>query len=275
MTDRLGDTAHTRIVDSGAAYTRAVPEPGRNFVVTGCGRSGTNYTASLLSELGVRCGHEAVFTPFTTAFAGFGDWQGDSSWLAVPFLGALPAGTVVLHQVRDPEAVVSSFVGIRFFADDGTTARRDLRSRLQIARARGVKGTLQRLTSSSGRERAQRKRSDFVAFLREHCAEAFAEPTERARAARHWVAWNRAAARADENPQLVYARYRVEDLGAPLVTELLATLELDITSAAVEAAVAHLPNTANTRPRREDQDDTPVASYDGVKELAAEYGYSL
>jgi hypothetical protein len=41
--------------------------------------------------------------------------RGESSWLAAPFLDQLPAGTLVLHQVREPIAVVRSFLRTRFF----------------------------------------------------------------------------------------------------------------------------------------------------------------
>lgn len=84
-----------------------------NTVVTGVGRSGTAFVCKVLKAAGVSCGHEGAFN-----CAGFD--QGthlaiDVSWLAVPFLSRLPAGTRVFHQVRDPIKVIQSHHRIRFF----------------------------------------------------------------------------------------------------------------------------------------------------------------
>jgi hypothetical protein len=80
----------------------------------GCGRSGTQYIAALLTELGVYCGHEAIYTPrgVKRRFR----MRGDSSFLAVPYLAEF--GGTVLHQTREPLAVIASFVGRRFFSAD-------------------------------------------------------------------------------------------------------------------------------------------------------------
>jgi hypothetical protein len=250
----------------------------RNFVVTGCARSGTGYTATLLSTLGVPCTHEALFSPYTQHFDGFPEPGGDSSWLAVPFLGELPPGTVVLHQVRRPDAVVSSLLGIRFFADDGTKASRDWRSRLQVARARGFGELAARLMTSDGRARARRRRSDFVGFLRTHCPEIFAEPDELTRAARYWVEWNGLAARAAERDDLVYLRYRLEDLDARQTASLLRAVGREVDGAAIDAAIARLPNNANTRPvagRAPSSSDVALGDIRGVADLAEQFGYEV
>ncbi len=90
----------------------------KRFVVTGCPRSGTAYTAALFSALGVRCGHEKVFGIGQAAGNVPVDWtgaDGDSSFLAVPFLPLDDA--VVLHQVRNPLEFVRSIVGIAFLSE--------------------------------------------------------------------------------------------------------------------------------------------------------------
>jgi len=80
------------------------------YVVTSLPRSGTKYIASVLSKLGLSCGHEKHFTlarhgedvpnaPFV---------YGDASWMVVPYIQSLPPGTVVLHQLRDPIKVLNS-----------------------------------------------------------------------------------------------------------------------------------------------------------------------
>lgn len=82
----------------------------RPLIVTGCGRSGTGYAAALLTNAGVECGHEDVFTgrldtrPVLTEGA-------DSSWFALPYLAAQDA--YVVHQVRHPLQVVASWLANR------------------------------------------------------------------------------------------------------------------------------------------------------------------
>jgi hypothetical protein len=84
-----------------------------NFVVTGCPRSGTQYVARILQQLGYDCLHEASFNPWQAVFAMEHDdrpW-GDSSWMAVPFLSWLPPETAIIHLVRDPLRTINSIVG--------------------------------------------------------------------------------------------------------------------------------------------------------------------
>lgn len=91
----------------------------KRFIVTGCPRSGTAYTAKLFSALGIRCGHEKVFGIAQAAGLKPVDWSGadgDSSFLAVPFLPVDDA--VVLHQVRHPLEFARSVVGIAFLSDN-------------------------------------------------------------------------------------------------------------------------------------------------------------
>lgn len=78
------------------------------FIITGCGRSGTNYVASRLNSAGVNCGHENVFTvngPVLDASY----YDGDSSWFAAPYLGNVFPDACVLHVVRNPLKVIESF----------------------------------------------------------------------------------------------------------------------------------------------------------------------
>lgn len=118
----------------------------RRFLVTGCGRSGTAHTANVFTLAGLPCGHESVFKPTNLLGASDLTWPedlpGEASWLAAPFVGCLPPGTVVLHQVREPVAVIRSHLRLRFFETpspyldfalrhfpelaDGTPARRAL-----------------------------------------------------------------------------------------------------------------------------------------------------
>lgn len=71
----------------------------KKFVITGIGRSGTNYSSKLFTAAGVETTWETAFKVNKRDLKAQG---GDSSWLAAPFLSKLPEGTVILHQTRDP-----------------------------------------------------------------------------------------------------------------------------------------------------------------------------
>jgi len=75
------------------------------IVVVGSMRSGTGYVSRVLSECGVRCGHEAVFN--YDGFGGWKDYAADSSWLALPALSSLE-NVLIVHLVRHPVAVARS-----------------------------------------------------------------------------------------------------------------------------------------------------------------------
>lgn len=79
-------------------------------------RSGTGYLAAVLRCCGVRCGHEAVYTPAVAA-GGTPNWDrydGDVSWLAVPRLAGHHGP--VFHQTRDPAATAASMVRTGLFS---------------------------------------------------------------------------------------------------------------------------------------------------------------
>ena len=134
----------------------------KRFIVTGCPRSGTAYAAALFSALGVRCEHEKVFgiaQALGEQPVHWGDAQGDSSFLAVPFLPL--QDTVVLHQVRHPLEFTRSIVGIAFLSD-------------------------------------HRREKPFPTIIGRHAPEVYEQPREALRAAVLWRTWNmRAEAHAD------------------------------------------------------------------------------
>jgi hypothetical protein len=84
------------------------------FIIVSTGRAGSKYVANLLSELGVACGHERVYTPLGPRYKFL--VRGDSSWLAVPYLAEYQG--IVLHQVRNPLSVIASLLSIGFFSRD-------------------------------------------------------------------------------------------------------------------------------------------------------------
>jgi hypothetical protein len=166
------------------------------FVVTGCARSGTLFTASALAALGHPCGHEALFTPECTGVPAFGDARGDVSWLAAPFLDRLPAGTIVVHQVRTPLAAIRSMLGVRMFQ----------------TRPHPLMGLRYRLQHYHVRFARPITNPRFVRFAAVHCPRAFEPAREIDRAARYWVDWNRRIEDAASSAGLPYHRVRVEDL---------------------------------------------------------------
>ena len=213
------------------------------FVVTGCGRSGTMYTSFLFRELGLRCGHEAIFHPSTAVFGGFGPADGDSSWLAVPFLDSLPPNTVVLHQVRHPFSVCASFTAMAFF--------------------------------EPGPVRLLRRDRQFVKFLRTHHPEAYATGDPRWGAARHWIDWNRRVEADARQLGLPYLRFRIDDMTHDGWIDILRAIGSEPSRAALDAALATVPTTINSYPSEPfDPGGLPAPLRAEMAELAVAYGYS-
>jgi hypothetical protein len=212
------------------------------FVVTGCARSGTKYAAELLNALGIPCGHESVFRPGIgrPTTPGTDELQGDSSWLAAPYLDGLGPGTVVLHQVREPLAVVRSHLGFHFFAEPPPSG------------------------------------AGYVAAVRTACPEVFDPPDELRRALRYWESWNRLVEDGARRAGLRYRRYRLEDMDAPLLAELAGLLghrPRGRRLRKVLGEVARTTNTWGTTPLLS-WDAVPDPERRSVRRLATEYGYA-
>jgi hypothetical protein len=226
------------------------------FVVIGCSRSGTKYMATLLSAVGYAVRHEQVFNPWpcrpngpTDHFAGFPDVDGDSSFMAVPFLEDLPSATVVLHQLRDPIVVIRSHLGIRFFADHYQPS-----------------------------EYLAWHHPHYLRLIQQHCPRIFAAPDELTRCIRYWVMWNRMAQRAQQINGLRYLRYRVEALDQRLLRMIITLLGGDHPDEVLDAALASVPRSTNTRLRDESisWDTLPEGDdKDALKDLASAYGYPV
>jgi hypothetical protein len=81
-----------------------------NYIVVSTPRSGTRYTARLLSACGLNCSHEGQFR-FNKIWSEVGwglenksrtaPW-GDSSWLAAPYLQHVPDDVIIIYQMRNP-----------------------------------------------------------------------------------------------------------------------------------------------------------------------------
>lgn len=85
------------------------------FVITGSGRCGTTWISRALTRVGVPCGHEEVFQPFTEPVWP-DDLRADASWVAACKLEAVTQPVALL--VRHPLLVVKSLVEIGFFTWD-------------------------------------------------------------------------------------------------------------------------------------------------------------
>jgi hypothetical protein len=157
----------------------------------------------------------------------------DSSWLAAPFLNKLPTGALVLHQIRDPLAVVTSHLARGFF--DGRVYEHPLWKHL-------LKRILKRQPSGQYR---------LIVLVREMLPNVFAERTPAQRAARFWIEWNSLVEREAKSLGLEYLKYRVEDMDSTLLTSLVGRITgKGLTPAAAQRALETIPTNVNTGPRR-------------------------
>ena len=189
--------------------------------------------AQLLSAAGVPCSHERVFTGRLGDSVDPASLIADSSWLAAPFLDKLPAGSLVLHQTRDPLAVVTSHVARGFF--DGRRYERPL-----------WKHVLKKILSSrpSGQYR-------LIALVREVLPNVFAERNPVQRAARFWIEWNSLVESNARSLGLEYLTYRVEDMESSLLTSLVRRISgKSLAPMEGHRALASVPTNVNTGPQR-------------------------
>ncbi len=80
------------------------------FAIVGTGRSGTGYISNILTEAGVRCGHEQWWNPTGIHTPHL---MGDASWVAVPQLDSYDG--LIFHQTRHPILVLRSLLNGELF----------------------------------------------------------------------------------------------------------------------------------------------------------------
>ena len=232
----------------------------RNFIVTGCGRSGTQYMASLLNELGCSCGPESFYnlrnltlddeiTTFLSeekieysSQSHIFDTLGESSWLAVPYLAHIPPGVVVLHQTRDPLAVVRSKIRTNFFQ--------------------------------------RKKKVRTLAFASQHCP-LVDEGSPFEKSLKYWIYWNRMAEAAELRKDIHYLRYRIEDLDQILLRQILDLIQFPVEETRLVDALKSQPRDFNTRG---DKDNDNQITWDmlakghllaELENTAKKYGYKV
>jgi hypothetical protein len=109
-----------------------------DYIITGTSRCRTLFAANFLTSAGVPCSHEAVFTPRGIDYAlevingeeipasskiskgdNLSDHEmdivADSSYMSAPFLNDFLDPSII-HMVRSPFRVISSFIGLGFFS---------------------------------------------------------------------------------------------------------------------------------------------------------------
>ncbi|MGH8460432.1 MAG: hypothetical protein ACRESS_02385 [Stenotrophobium sp.] len=189
-----------------------------DFLVTGTGRCGTVYMSRLLTSLGIACGHEAIFTykgldaaldamstgKADTSFVSMHDvlrgetqpvWfdknsvRAESSYMAAPFVDHPSLDdTAIIHLVRNPLAVISSFVTDIHFFGDGL-------GNFEV----------------------------FREFVLTYMADVMHLATEIERACMYWIQWNEIIARKAKDTGKPYLVFKVE---SKLTDELLAFLKV-------------------------------------------------
>lgn len=180
------------------------------YVVTGPARSGTKYVATLLSEAGMKCGHEGVFNSWGSNFTRAPRWQdetdylGDSSFIVAPFIPEVKGKLKVVHLVRPPLDVIRSIVGIGHVGDN---------------------------------------RAPWVQFLNAHINLTQFPPGPQ-RAAAYWVRWNRLI--RDHGPDLTWD---VTDIQPDDILELAMLTEIDVDPADAVRAVESTDRMINHRQR--------------------------
>lgn len=226
---------------------------GDSWLVTGCARSGTAFTAKELRLRGLAVGHEAVFQPHAQRPPV--EPHPDVSWLAAPFAGALARdGWTVVHQVRHPFKTVSSLMAIQMF--------RRRSHRLRHVECQATMRVLRRQWRWSWPEYAEFATSHAVG-IREYRSEI-------ERAFSYWVEWNELIER--ECPGAL--RVAVESLDTPGLDELARQLgapEVTISVERLETAVNHRGRGPSIQLA-----DLPNGQLRGrVTSLAGRYGYEL
>lgn len=186
------------------------------------------YTSRVLRAAGVRCGHEDMFTPWGPRLD-FERFDGDSSWLSVPYLDQLPADTLVLHQLRSPMAVIESWVARRRF------------------RRWHPEGSFPKHVAKRVLGRPPGGLYAYRQYIRQHAPSIFEERREVDRAARYWLHWNELAERNARH--LDYRRFWLHEMEEDVVRGLLR--EVGASTDRVETALATVPRDTNTHPTAE------------------------
>lgn len=172
------------------------------FVITGCGRSGTQYLAECLLASGIDCTHEQVFRR-TGVTKNSALPQGDSSWYAASRIQSLPSNTPVIHIVRNPVKVVTSLYRLGFLSRYGW--------RNIVIDPNPIFVSKNLLMKPKVLVRRIQQAYQHYKLLRQYttCLEAC---DELARLWQYWYQWNRLIECQAKQSNVRYLRVRLEDI---------------------------------------------------------------
>lgn len=101
-----------------------MPDDRPRYVIAGCAASGTLWIARVMTALGSACGHQRAYGQHAPIY----DREGESSWLAAPYIEQLNVPNMLL--VRDPLKVVRSISQMMFLSDATYWSSRILRDQM-------------------------------------------------------------------------------------------------------------------------------------------------
>lgn len=199
------------------------------------GRAGSRYIAELLTQAGLPCGHERYYG---VTDARMGGMLAESSYLALPRVEKGHFSGTCVHQVRDPLAVISSFMNGQ------------MEKNVNVSRAH-----FQQMNKRDGRRKRPMSRDEWLLYT-----------------VRYVTDWNARCAR------LAKFTYRVEDVDAALIHHLGELAGLTLKPAVVAHALGEVSRTTNKHPQGPSYnwDDLPDdASTHALREHARRWGYSV
>lgn len=209
-----------------------------HLVVTGCGRSGTRYSAKVIQAFGVACSHQSVFTPETHELLDGDGWVAASSAFAAPHIEHAPESWIIVHQVRDPRRVVASMIRQRHLPGQSDTT-----------------GTR---------------------YYARYAREALHHDDLVGRGFALWLAWNRLVLRSKNHPG--YVRVRLEDDPLPVLFSSLMKIPcVSMSQDALEGArrVSKTEGTTGVTSPVALERCADMRLICEVAELAHEFGYDL
>jgi len=81
------------------------------ILISGTGRCGTGCVAKCLTDLGIICGHERIYS--IDGIKKWNQYQADSSWLGIPYFPSFNGIKILL--IREPVKCISSLVNCKLF----------------------------------------------------------------------------------------------------------------------------------------------------------------
>lgn len=211
--------------------------PSRLFVTTGCAHADLDRPAKVFSALDVPCGHEEIFHAAAFERAGTLFWPKGVAGDASWF--AAP----VLDKLPESSVVMHQ--------------------------VRDPLATIQELMTTQFFERETQSR-----YFAEDFIPALMTDGPVVRCMRFWLEWNRMIELASGHDDLIYRRYRVEDLDAHCVAEHLALVGVPRDAGRARRAIEALYGVPLRKQGQLSWDDLPATELTSeLKETAERYGY--